>query len=255
MSIKTQFKYAFMAGLRMRGATIGGTMLVLLVFVLLAASGSLHPVANIAFVALGGCAMGTVIVVSIIADITSIRRIFSAPDAYFYALTPAPGWKKLAANVAAMAILDIVPLAVMITGQVYLSLSFAGGNILSTAMSVAQVSTPDVIYIIWAALAILAAYLLFMMVILFCVAAKKSFLYHTRAPGLLAVLLGWGCFYAFSLLHLLLAPFGTVTWHGGPWIAISLRGGALPLYALFILLCAGGLFVLTSKLTERKLNI
>jgi hypothetical protein len=231
----------------------------MLAFVLFASGGTLPWPAYVTFLAIGGCAIGAVSVTCVISDIIIIRRIFYAPDAYLYALAPVPGSKRLAANVIAMAVLDIIPLAAIITGQVYLALSFVDANLWRTIWAVAGTGAAsvasDVMFIIWSIITVIAAYLMVMMIILFCIAASKSFLYHMRASGLLAVLLGWGCFYVFSLLGLLLAPFGAVAWVGGMFFVITVTGGALPVYAALILLFTAVLFILTSKLTERKLNI
>jgi len=75
------------------------------------------------------------------------------------------------------------------------------------------------------------------------------------ASGFLAFLLACGCFYVVSLLQLLLAPFGEVGWQGFLIVITLSPGAAGPLLTLLTLIEAAGLFVLTSKLMERKINL
>jgi uncharacterized RDD family membrane protein YckC len=93
-----------------------------------------------------------------------------------------------------------------------------------------------------------------MMVINLSITAKKSLLFSVPASGLLAFLLACACFYVISLLQLLLIPFGTVQRYG-LLILLNLGSNALPFYALLTLLEAAALFVITSKLMERKINL
>ena len=74
-------------------------------------------------------------------------------------------------------------------------------------------------------------------------------------PGLLAFLLACGCFYIVSLLQLVLAPFSEIQRYGLIFILSIGHGAAIPVYILLTLLEAAVLFVLTSKLMERKMNI
>ena len=96
--------------------------------------------------------------------------------------------------------------------------------------------------------------MLLLMVILFCITVKKSILFSTPASGLLAFLFACACFYVISLLQMVLVPFGTVQRHG-LLIFLNLGSNALPFYVLLTLLEAIALFVVTSKLLERKINL
>ena len=101
---------------------------------------------------------------------------------------------------------------------------------------------------------LVAGYFLIVTLIMFCVAAKKSIFFKMPASGVLAFLLTCVCIYVINLLLLILAPFGAVRRHG-IFIIISLGRAALPVYALLIFLISAGLFVLTSKLMEKRMNI
>jgi hypothetical protein len=112
----------------------------------------------------------------------------------------------------------------------------------------------DYLYGLWYVPLLAAGYLLLMMIILFCITAKKSVLYRLPASRLLAFLLACVCFYVISLLQLILIPFGAVERYG-LMILLTLGSNGLPFYALLILLEAAALFVTTSKLMERKINL
>jgi hypothetical protein len=110
------------------------------------------------------------------------------------------------------------------------------------------------LYGFWYAALLVAGYLLLMMVIIFCITVKMSFLYRIPASGLLTFLLGCVCFYIVSLLQLVLFPFGFIDRYGFI-IMLVLQNSALPFYALLMLLEAAALFVITSKLMERRINL
>ena len=101
----------------------------------------------------------------------------------------------------------------------------------------------------------IACYLFFLMVILFSVTAKKSILYKKPASSLLALLLGIACIYVGNLLWFVLVPFGSVSAYGA-FITITVSSQAgLVIAVLLTLVETAGLFALTSKLMERKMNI
>jgi hypothetical protein len=83
---------------------------------------------------------------------------------------------------------------------------------------------------------------------------KKSIFYRFPVSGLLAFLLACVCFYVVSLLQLILFPFGAVERYG-LLIILNLAINGLPFYVLLTLLEAAALFVVTSKLMERKINL
>ena len=85
-------------------------------------------------------------------------------------------------------------------------------------------------------------------------AFRKSVLYTKHAGGFLAFLVGVGIFYLSTVSTLLLAPFGTVTRLYG-FFTITLGSLGMGMYALLLLIFAAVMFVLTSRLIERKMNI
>jgi len=252
--MKAQFKYAFRTGLTFRGATFAVIFVIDAVFIALGSLGLLPFAAKVTAVSLGGVAISVMLVFDIIGDIAIIRRMFSSPEAYLYALTPAPRREILLASVIVTAILDIVTMAVVITAEVWLSFILAGEVTWQTVLNYIRTNGSAFLYGLWYVPLLVAGYLLLMMVILFCITAKKSILFRTPASGLLAFILACACFYVISLLQLVLLPFGTVERYG-LLIILTLGNNALPFLALLMLLEAAALFVITSKLMERKINL
>ena len=256
--MKAHFKYIFRSSLSTRGGVFIVIFLMYLVFITLGSLGVLPLAAQITAVSLGGVAIAVMSVVNIVDDVAIIRRMFSAPGAYLLALTPAPRRKTLLASVIAMMMMDIITMAIVISGEVWLAMMLAGevsGNALRIAFDVIRnLDIPVLLYTLFGAFMLVAGYLLIMMTILFCITVKKSILYKKPASGLLTFLLACGCIYIFSLLGLLMAPFGTVNTYG-MFINITLGSEVMPIYALLLLLEVAGLFIITSKLMERKMNI
>jgi hypothetical protein len=255
-TVKAQFKYAFLTGLHTRGAVFAVIFLMNLVFIILGSLGWLPFAAHITAVSLGGVAIAVMLAANIISDVAVARRMFAAPEAYLYALTPAPRRKTLLASLITMMTLDIVTMAVVITGEVWLSMNLAGRGLWRTIGDAIRrnIGAREALYIFWTILLLFVGYMLYMLIILFSVAAKKSVFFKLPASGLLAFLLACGCFFAVNLSQFLFAPFGTV-WRYGIFFTITVSNAAMPAYILLLLLQATGLFVLTSKLMERKMNI
>jgi hypothetical protein len=226
----------------------------MLVFGILGSLGALPAAAQITAVALGGMAIAVMLAANIIDDVAIARRMFSAPDAYLYALTPAPRWKTLLSSLTAMTVMDAVTLTVVISGEVWLVFNMVdemtGIRVGDFLRDMGANILPALYYILY----FVSAYLLFVLVVLFSVSAGKSIFYKKAASGLLAFLLAWGCLYISSLLQLVSAPFGTVA-RFGPAFTITVGHAGAWVNVIMTLIQVAVLFVLTSKLLERKVNI
>ena len=252
--MKAQFKYAFLAEFRFRGIVFAVIFVMNLFFVLLGALDVLPMAALITAVALSGAAVSVMAIVNIICDIGIIRRMFYAPRAYVLALTPTPRYKTLLANVAAIAIMDIGTMAVAITGVTWLSLMLAGEftDIFAYMQYFPPIDAFAVLSIIGGVLLLIAGYLLLVMFIISCITVRRSVFYQKRAGGVLTVLVALGAMYLYTVSQMVLVPFGSLTvTHFG---FFSVTAGLIP-YTIFILIHVAILFVITSKLMERKLNI
>jgi hypothetical protein len=252
--MKTQIKYAFLSGFHMRGIAFAVVFAVNFVFCALATAGLLPLAAQITAVAVSGMSVAVMFIFNVIRDIAVFHRMFAAPGAYLYALTPVPRWKTLLSSVIAVTVMDVVSMTVACIGTVWLSLTLAGEGIMRLFWDAVRNSGSEVFFGILMVLLLLAGYLLFLTAILFCVTMRKSVFYPIPAGGLLTALTAVGVFYAVSVTPLLLAPFGSVTWFFG-FITVSLGGAGLVMYLLLTLLQAAALFIATAILMERKINL
>ena len=254
--MKAQFKYAFLSGLHVRGVIFAVIFLMNLVFVTLGALGLLPLAALITGVSLSGVAVGVMSITNIISDIGILRRLFAAPGAYLYALTPSPRWKTLLASVLAILIMDIVSMTVAITGVTWISLILAGNffDLSSISRYISLIDLPVILYGIGSVLGVIGGYLLLLMIILTCIVVNRSIFYQKRAGGLLTALFAIGTIYLLSLSSFLLAPFGTIyrdLWY----FTIHIGGAGVFAYGILIFIQAAALFAVSANLMERKLNI
>jgi len=253
--MKAQFKYAFLAGFYVRLPVFAVIFIMNTVFITLGSLGLLPFAAHVTAVSLGGVAIAVMMAADIISDVIIIRRMFFAPVAYLHALTPVPRGKILFASVIAMAVMDLISMAVVISSEVWLSFNLAGSGVGEIFWSTVLTDASIIVYSFLSILLLIACYFLVVMVVLFSIAMKKSIFYKMPASGFMAFLAACGCFYIVSLLQLLLSPFSEVQRYGLLFI-LNLGGGVtFPLYILLTLLEAIALFILTSKLLERKINI
>ena len=199
--MKVQFKYAFLTGLHARGGVFAVIFVMNLVFIVLGSLGLLPVAAKIVAVSLGGSAIAVMMVVNVISDIAIIRRMFSAPGAYLYALTPTPRRKTLFASLISMLVMDAVSMAVLIFGEVWLSLIMVDEyyQIWDMIWSVVRASPSDILFSLWFIALFIAGYLLIMMVIIFCITARRSVLYNKPVGGVLTAVLALLTVYAISL--------------------------------------------------------
>jgi len=252
--MKTQFKYALLNGLYVRGVTFAIVLVMNIVFIILGSVLQLPFAVHVIFLSLGGMAVTAMFAANIGSNVIMIRRMFASADAYLQALTPVPRWKTLLANVITMMCMDIFSMFIAATSITWIAFNFIGNDMWSNFWEI-FLHENYFVYIILLITAFIASYLLFAMVILFCVAAKKSFLFKLPASGLLTFLLALACFYIVSLLQIVLLPISSVQIFG---IFIMLTPNSIAAFPILILLTfleAAGLFVLTSKLIERKINI
>jgi hypothetical protein len=227
------------------------------VFIVLDRFGVLPTAALITAVTLSGVAISVMVVVNIVSSISIIRRMLSAPRAYLTALVPAPRYKILFANVAAMTILDFVTMAVAIAGQVLLALGLAGSHVDAFGYYAVFTGIGAYMSVAGGILMLLAGYLLLIMFIVSCIIVRRSLFYQIKLGGLLTAAVAIGAVYLFSLSQFVLAPFGMVSRFGWFFEVQIQQGGTFNtlIYAIFLLVYVVALFIINSKLMERKLNI
>jgi len=252
--MKAQFKYAFRAGLNVRLTTFAIIFTMNLVFIILNIFGALPFAGQVTAVSLGGVAIAVMMVVNVIGDVSIVSRMFSAPGAYLHALTPAPRRQILLAGVITMMIKDIVTMTVVITSEVILSLQLAGDNVISIVWTFIRSNTGDILYGLLYTSLLIVGYMFVMMIIMFCITVNKSIFYQKRLGGLMTGILAVAVCYVFTLSSFLIAPFGTVQRIGMNFMITAGTAGSIA-YIILILAQAAILFILTSKLMERKVNI
>jgi len=252
--MKVQFKYAIRAGLYARGPVFAVIFIMDLVFIVLGSLGLLPLAAHITAVALGGVAIAAMMALNIVGDVAIARRMFSGPGAYLHALTPAPRRKILLASVITMMVMDIVTMAIVIISEVLLSFNLAGEGVGEIVWGAIRANMSGYLYALSCTVILVAGYLLIMMIIMFCISLRKSVFYNKPAGGLLTALLALGISYAVTLSSFVMAPFGAIN-RFGIFFTITLGGIGMAVYALLLLIEAAALFILTSKLLERKVNI
>ena len=252
--MKAQFKYAFRTGIYARGVAFAVIFVMNLVFIVLGSMGLLPFAAKVTAVALGGVAIAVMIVFNIVSDIAIVSRMFSAPGAYLHALTPAPRKQILLSSILTMMILDIVTMAVVITGEVMLSFNLAGDGISSMVFNFIRAESSILLNVLLPFVLLIAGYLLVVMGIIFCISVNKSVFYQKRAGGLMTAIVAIAVIYIVNISSFLLAPFGAVS-RLALFFTITIGTVGTGMYALLNLILAAVLFVLTSKLMERKINI
>jgi len=262
--MKALFKYSLKADASGRLITFAVILVMNLAFIIPGLFGVLPLAALITAVSLSGTAIGVMSVFNIIGDISIIRSMFSAPGAVFYALTPVSRSKRLLANSITMFVIDAVTMTFSIVSVIILALMLGSRYVeFSVWEMVLQwellvqndlIGLPAFGYVLLSFALLVAAYLLVMTAIMFCLAMRKSVFYNSRVGALFTFLLAVGLFYVYSISPLLLIPFGDVTfWYGFITVTVGYLG--MGMYAVLTLIFAAVLFVLTSRLFERKVNI
>lgn len=253
--MKALFKHTIRSGLTFRGVAFAVIFVLNSIFVTFGSLGKLPLAAQIVAVSLGGLMVTVMFAANIIGDVFILRRMFGSPASYLQMLTPVHRGKILFASVATMAVMDLFSMAFVIAAQTVNALNLAGSGVWEKIGEFIRSNDSYLLYGLWLILLLIAAYLLLVMIILFCITVRKSLFFKMSAAGFLSFLLAIGCFYVVSLLQFALAPFGDVQRHGLMFIITLDSPAVLPVFILLTLLEAAALFFATLKLLERKINL
>ncbi|MCL2210577.1 MAG: hypothetical protein FWB95_01500 [Treponema sp.] len=224
-------------------------------FIILGSISAVPLALHILFITFGGIAVAVMLAANIGSDLVMARRMFVSADAYLQALTPAPRWKTLLANVITMLAADLITMVFTVASITWISFNFIGGNIWELTIEMIRAQSDYMFYSICSFFAMIAVYLLVVMIILFCAAMKKSYFFKMPASGILTFLVACGCFYAVSLLQVVLLPISDVQIFGLTVVLTPFSIAAYPILIVLTFLEAAGLFIITSRLIERKINI
>jgi len=252
------FYYAFRAGATPRLIAFAVIFIMNLAFIIPGLFGMLPLAAQITAVSLSGTAIGAMAVFNIVGDASIIRHMFTAPGAIFYALAPVPRKMTLLASIIAMFIMDSITMVISIISVVILSINLgAYYSDIDIWGEIATYTTSDLggaVNILLGFALIVAAYLFVIMLIIFCKAMRKSIFFSKTAGGLLTFLTGVGVFYLMTLSPLLVAPFGDVSFFYG-FITVTVGNLGMGMYTIIMFMISAALFLLSSKLFERKINL
>ena len=256
--MKAQFKYIFRGSLSPRLIVFAIILAMNLAFIIPGMLGILPLAALITGVSLSGVAIVVMIAFNVVGDIQIIRRMFSPPGAVFYALTPVSRRSALISSIIAMTIMDFVTMAVSIIGVTILSLNLANqyvGNVWTElAMFNNAYDIVGIQNILISFANMFSGYLFIMMLIIFCFAIRRSVFYNKPAGGFLTFLVAIGVLYLSTVSALLLAPFGHVS-RSYLFFTVTVGQLGMGMHALLTFIFAAVLFVLTSRLIERKINL
>ena len=258
--MKAHFKYAFKEGFHVRGVVFFAILAFNLVFVTLGALDLLHIAAIITGLSLSGVGIAVMVIFNIISDVNIIRRMFTSPGAYLYALPPVSRTKMLFASICAITVWDVVSMTVAITGVVWQSLILAGSFVdvwgyFQSFPSFVLLDYSVILFGIGGILSIVAGYMYFIAFIIFCIVLYRSVFYQKRLGVLFTALIATGVIYLSSLSNFLLFPFAYIHYYWGFFqISLSPPAGTIA-YGILILLQAAALFFISGRLMERKLNI
>lgn len=248
--MRAQFKYSLRAYLTPRAIALSAVLVMCLVFGLLGYNDIYGYGGKVTAVVLSALGLFGILVVCFITDFEMLRGLCTAPAGYVTLLTPVKSWKLILPRVITILVEDMLCLIAGITGVAIQGLIVSG-------------YTGDMFWgefdwsFLWGLAVILLGYIFLIMIVLFCIVLSKSLFYSRRIGTFLAVLATIATAYVFNLLNFVLAPFGAVD-SVGIFYNISLIAGptlGMAAYSLLSLCKSAALFLASSYLMERKINI
>ena len=201
-------------------------------------------------VSLSGCALCALFIFQILGDASIDRYVFKAPQGYAVNLFPVNSWKLLLSRTIAIVAQDVIGLALGIAGTTYLSLQLGGVG--ERVMRYFDFET-----ILCGVLLFIVMYTLVVLAVAFARILSSSVFYTMKGRGILSLLTTLLALYALSFLDFLAAPFGYVQSFGTMFIInvdSGLSAGAIA-YLIAILAQCAVLFIVSSRLMERKINL
>ena len=201
-------------------------------------------------VSLSGCALCALFIFQILGDASIDRYVFKAPQGYAVNLFPVNSWKLLLSRTIAIVAQDVIGLALGVAGTTYLSLQLGGVG--ERVMRYFDFET-----ILCGVLLFIVMYTLVVLAVAFARILSSSVFYTMKGRGILSLLTTLLALYALSFLDFLAAPFGYVQSFGTMFIInvdYGLSLGAI-VYLLALLAQCAVLFIVSSRLMERKINL
>lgn len=244
-----QFKYSIRPFLKMRLSALGAVVVVNLILAICGVMGAYRSGGQITAVVTASLLLTAVFAVNIIADFETIQHLFSSTRGNNVFLTPAPRWQILLGRVVAIVLPDVIGFVLGTAGIVVQALILAGIPELTLSYELSGAG--------WALAAILVNYLIAVLVIFFACTLSKTLFFAKSGRALLGIAGAAAILYLFSLLDLLLIPFGSVYTYG-VFVSITVYSGFTPgmlVYLLLQIVKAFALFYASAHLMERKMNL
>lgn len=248
--MKAQFKYAFRAHLTLRSAALAGTLIMNLVFGVLGYFDVYGANGKVTATVLSSLALCTMIAICFVTDYEMLNSMCSTPAGYVTVLPPVKSWKIILPKVITILAEDVVCFVIAISGVVLQALILSGemGEVLRNGIDWVS---------LWILPVLLLGYIYLILIVLFGIVLSKSLFYSLRARSFLAVLAVAATAYVFSLLDIVLTPFGVLE-NVHMFYSVSLTAGANVGFIAYLLLSAcksAVLFLASSYLMERKINL
>lgn len=242
-----QIKYSARQDLGQRVFALAAVIVMNAVFGILGAANIYGGGGKITAVTLCSLALCGLFVVAVIADVQSLRGLFSAPAGYAVMLAPVPGRKILLGKIIPIVVMDLVSFAVGIAGVVMQAMILANAGYDSSRSDLS----------IWMVLVICVGYLMLITAIFFGCALAKSVFFRSRLSGLLGFAGFAAALYVLSWLDISMAAFAPLT-RFGPFFNITIYAGlnaATIAYIILGLAKSAVLFVSAAYLIDRRINL
>ncbi len=201
-------------------------------------------------VSLSGCALCALFIFQILGDASIDRYLFKAPQGYAVNLMPVKSWKLLLSRTIAIVAQDVIGLMLGIAGTTYLSLQL--GDVGERVLRYFDFES-----ILCGALLFVIVYTLVVLAVAFARILSNSVFFTMKGRGILSLLATLAALYVLSFLDFLAAPFGYIQYFGTMFIInvdYGLSAGAVAYLLALIAQCAV-LFIVSSRLMERKINL
>ncbi len=201
-------------------------------------------------VSLSGCALCALFIFNILGDASIDRYLFKAPQGYAVNLMPVKSWKLLLSRTIAIVAQDVIGLGLGVAASTYLSLRLGGvGERVYRYFDFESILSGALIFVIM--------YTMIALAVAFARIMSSTVFYRTKGRGILSLLATLAALYALSFLNFLAAPFGYVQYYGSMFlidVGSGLSAGGV-VYLLALIAQCAALFIVTSRLMERKINL
>lgn len=199
------------------------------------------------------------LILSVVITNDSFRRLFNAPAAYAIHLTPVPGWKLLGSRLLVSIVQDLLILIVSVVGVVMQSLILANTAVDFSGLREIFMLHPEVVSFIWRGVLVLALGILYLYVLTyFYQTFARTILNNVFARKFLSLIATIVIVYLLSLLDIAMFPLAESTFNYGAFLHLQFSpfsNGALIAWSAIMIVRIAALFVATSYMLQRRINL